>query len=167
MAWEAVRTQLLTLGAGVFAVGALTFTARNFVLSRRTVELTRQTLELAQQAQVTDRHTKAIQHLGSDKLDVRIGGLYALERVARDSACRDGREPGHRTAELLGAGDGRRRHEGSEGLAGPDRGKALRARHLSAPGARPPPGTGPATDHKRSLLMGGPLGGRHVSGEAR
>ncbi len=35
---------------------------------------------------MTDRYTKAIERLGSDKLDVRIGGIYALERVARDSA---------------------------------------------------------------------------------
>ena len=50
----------------------LLFTARNFTLSR--------------EGQVTDRYTKAIEQLGSDKLDVRIGGIYALERVARDSA---------------------------------------------------------------------------------
>jgi hypothetical protein len=35
---------------------------------------------------VTDRYTKAIGQLGSDKLDVRIGGIYALESVTRDSA---------------------------------------------------------------------------------
>ena len=35
---------------------------------------------------MTDRYTKAIEQLGSDKLDVRIGGIYALERMARDSA---------------------------------------------------------------------------------
>ena len=78
-AQEAVRTQLLTLGAGLFAAGALIFTAGNFTLSRRTFDLT-------EQGQVTDRYTKAIEQLGSDKLDVRIGGIYALERVARDSA---------------------------------------------------------------------------------
>ena len=66
------RGRLLTLGAGLFAAGALLFTARNFALSR--------------QGQVTDRYTKAIEQLGSDKLDVRIGGIYALERIARDSA---------------------------------------------------------------------------------
>jgi hypothetical protein len=44
------------------------------------------THELAEQEQATDRYTKAIEQLGSDKLDVRIGGIYALERVARDSA---------------------------------------------------------------------------------
>ena len=35
---------------------------------------------------MTDRYTKAIEQLGSDKLDVRIGGIYALERIAWDSA---------------------------------------------------------------------------------
>jgi len=69
---DAVRGRLLTLAAGLFAAGALVFTALNFNLSR--------------EGQVTDRYTKAIEQLGSDKLDVRIGGIYALERVARDSA---------------------------------------------------------------------------------
>jgi hypothetical protein len=62
----------LTLGAGLLAAGALVFTARNFTLSR--------------EGQVTDRYTKAIEQLGAEKLDIRIGGIYALERVARDSA---------------------------------------------------------------------------------
>jgi len=78
-AMDNARGRLLTLAAGVAAAGALIFTARNFTLSRRTFELT-------EQGQVTDRYTKAIEQLGSDKLDVRIGGVYALERIARDSA---------------------------------------------------------------------------------
>jgi hypothetical protein len=44
---EAVRTQLLTLGAGAFAAGALWFTARNFLLSH--------------EGRVTDRYTRAIE----------------------------------------------------------------------------------------------------------
>jgi hypothetical protein len=90
---DAARGRLLTLGAGLFAAGALVFTARNFTLSRRTVELSRRTVELSrrtvevtEQGRVTDRYTKAIEQLGSDKLDVRIGGIYALERVAHGSA---------------------------------------------------------------------------------
>jgi len=39
--------------------------------------------ELTEQGQITDRYTKAVEQLGSDKLDVRIGGIYALERIAR------------------------------------------------------------------------------------
>ena len=76
---DAARGRLLTLAAGLFAAGALVFTALNFNLSRRTFELT-------EQGQVTDRFTKAIEQVGSDKVDVRIGGIYALERIARDSA---------------------------------------------------------------------------------
>jgi hypothetical protein len=71
-ALDDARGRLLTLGAGLFAIGALIYTARNFTLSR--------------EGQVTDRYTKAIEQLGSDKLDVRIGSIFALERVARDSA---------------------------------------------------------------------------------
>ena len=83
------RGQLLTLRAGLVATGALVFTALNFNLLRRNSERADQwqqrTHELTEQGQVTDRYTKAIEQLGSDKLDVRIGGIYALERVARDS----------------------------------------------------------------------------------
>jgi hypothetical protein len=44
------------------------------------------TLALGEQGQVTDRYTKAIEQLGSTELAVRLGGIYALERIARDSA---------------------------------------------------------------------------------
>jgi hypothetical protein len=86
---EAVRTRLLTLGAGVFAAGALIFTALNFHLLRRNSEQAdrrqRDIYELTEQGQVTDRYTKAIEQLGSKTIDVSIGGVYALERIARDS----------------------------------------------------------------------------------
>jgi hypothetical protein len=75
---DAGRGRLLTLGAGVFAAAALIFTARNYLLAR-------EQLEVIRQGQVADRYTKAIGQLGSEKLDVRIGGIYALEMVALDS----------------------------------------------------------------------------------
>jgi uncharacterized protein YjbI with pentapeptide repeats len=57
--------------AGLAALGGLAMTAR--------------THSLSEQGQLTDRYTKAIEQLGSDKLDVRLGGIYALERIAVDS----------------------------------------------------------------------------------
>ena len=48
-------------------------------------------LKLAQEGQITDRYTKAIEQLGAvdasgnKKLEVRLGGIYALERIAKDS----------------------------------------------------------------------------------
>jgi len=43
-------------------------------------------LRVTREGQITDRYTKAIDQLDKDKaLAVRLGGLYALERIARDS----------------------------------------------------------------------------------
>ena len=72
-----------TTGAALLAVKRCSL-AR--VLTPAQDSLSRRTFELTEQGQVTDRFTKAIEQLGSDKLDVRLGGIYALERVARDSA---------------------------------------------------------------------------------
>ena len=72
MALNAARDRFLTLAAGLFAACAVVFTVRNFTRSR--------------EAWATERYMTAVEQLGSDKLDVRIGGIYALERVARDSA---------------------------------------------------------------------------------
>jgi hypothetical protein len=40
---------------------------------------------IAQQGQITERFTRAIDQLGHAQLDVQLGGIYALERIARDS----------------------------------------------------------------------------------
>ena len=66
-----VRGRLIQLGAGLLAAGALLYTARTFRLSR--------------EGHVTDRYTKAIEQLGSERLDVRLGAIYALERIMIDS----------------------------------------------------------------------------------
>ena len=52
-------------------------------------EQNRALLELQRRGQVTERFTRAIDQLGQpgrEKLDVRIGGVYGLEQMARDSA---------------------------------------------------------------------------------
>ncbi len=44
--------------------------------------------QTAEQGQIIDRLTKAIEHLGkpgAENLAIRLGGIYALERIARDS----------------------------------------------------------------------------------
>ncbi len=43
-------------------------------------------LKVAEDKQVTERFSKAIEHLGNEKaIDVRLGGIYALEQIAIDS----------------------------------------------------------------------------------
>ncbi len=42
-------------------------------------------LKATEDKNVTERYTKAIEQLGSGKIEVQLGGIYALERIARDS----------------------------------------------------------------------------------
>ncbi len=69
---DTMRGYLIQVGAGVLAAGALLYTALNF--------------HLAREGHVTDRFTKAIEQLGSERLDVRLGAIYALERIMIDSS---------------------------------------------------------------------------------
>jgi hypothetical protein len=64
---EALRTQLLTLGAGVFAAGALVFTARNFTLSRSTFRATEKRV-------LNERFIAIAAELGHDQAAVRWPG---------------------------------------------------------------------------------------------
>ncbi len=52
---------------------------------QQNLEASRRELDLEREGQITDRFTRAIDQLGSDKLDIRLGGIYALERIARES----------------------------------------------------------------------------------
>jgi uncharacterized protein YjbI with pentapeptide repeats len=67
-----LRTTLLQALAGLFLATGLYFTA--------------QTPRLNREGQITERFTRAIDQLGDEKLDVRLGGIYALERIARTSS---------------------------------------------------------------------------------
>jgi Pentapeptide repeats (8 copies) len=42
-------------------------------------------VRVAREGQVTERFTRAIDQLGHESLDVRLGGIYALERITLDS----------------------------------------------------------------------------------
>ncbi len=55
----------------------------------RNLEISHETLRISQEGQITERFTRAIEQLGSDKLWIRLGGIYALERIARDSDEKD------------------------------------------------------------------------------
>jgi hypothetical protein len=72
-------SQLPNLITALTAVGALVFTGLS-------LQATREQLDIAQTEQITERFTRAVEHLGDDKtMDVRLGAVFALERIARDS----------------------------------------------------------------------------------
>lgn len=67
---------------GIILLLSLIFTWAELNNSRK---FSIETLKISQDRQITERFSKAIENLGSKTLDARLGGIYALERVARDS----------------------------------------------------------------------------------
>jgi hypothetical protein len=78
-----VRIGLLQAVAGVAVIAAVVATWQQLDTDRRQL---RQQLEVAGQQQATDRFAQALDQLGSEQLDVRLGGIYGLERVAGGAA---------------------------------------------------------------------------------
>ena len=60
------------------AIKTVEIANQNAAIANKTVELTASRL-------ITERFSKAVEQLGSDKLEVRLGGIYSLERIAQDS----------------------------------------------------------------------------------
>lgn len=104
---NAARTTLIQgLGGAALLIGLL-FTHRNLritqaiaeqnrEIAQRTLEsnleVARQTLTLSLEGQITERFTRAIEQLGKldepgkgSNLAMRLGGIYALERIAKES----------------------------------------------------------------------------------
>ncbi|MFG3287070.1 pentapeptide repeat-containing protein [Streptomyces sp. NPDC048111] len=74
-----VRTTLLQVVGGLVVLSGAYATWRQLRVSQDGLRAT-------QEGYVTDRFSRAVDQLGSDKLDVRIGGLHALWRIAEQSA---------------------------------------------------------------------------------
>jgi len=64
--------------AGLAGSLVIYFTWRRLTATERTVEISRE-------GQITERFARATEQLGSERLEVCLGGIYALERIARDS----------------------------------------------------------------------------------
>jgi uncharacterized protein YjbI with pentapeptide repeats len=70
-----------TLGQILSGVAVLT----GLIFAWQQLGQTSDNLRVSTEGQITDRFTSAVDQLGSDALTVRLGGVYALERIARDS----------------------------------------------------------------------------------
>src|SRR3712207_3973288 len=82
--------------AGVAGAVGIFFTWRSQRLAREAQEENQQNtqaqlrhaqeeLSLTRQGQITERFTRAIDQLGHDRTEIRLGGIYALERIAKES----------------------------------------------------------------------------------
>jgi uncharacterized protein YjbI with pentapeptide repeats len=101
----AAESAFISAAATIFSVGATaTVAIVGFRISRSATDKTvaaardtnqatidaahadvRRSLDATRDGQIADRYTKAIEQLGSSTVDVTIGGIYALERIAHDS----------------------------------------------------------------------------------
>lgn len=74
--------QLSAILTALTAVGALVYTGQGLAQSQTaTVEQNR----LAESGQITDRFNAAVTNLGSTTMTIRLGGIYALQRIMNDS----------------------------------------------------------------------------------
>jgi len=74
-----LRRTIAQIALGLLVLGTL------FVGWRR-VRAADRTVEIAREQQITERFTRAIDQLGNEQgMAIRLGGIYALERIAKDS----------------------------------------------------------------------------------
>ncbi|WP_214320216.1 pentapeptide repeat-containing protein [Nonomuraea sediminis] len=67
-------------------LGGLLLTAQGLAQTAKSIEASREELGIARKGQLTDRFTRAVEQLGAASVDVRVGGVYALEGIGRDAA---------------------------------------------------------------------------------
>ena len=75
---NASRATLGQILSGVAVLAGLIFAWQQLGSTMRSVQL-------SEQGQITDRFTRAVEQLGSENVSARLGGIYALEQIARDS----------------------------------------------------------------------------------
>jgi pentapeptide repeat protein len=76
------RTAVVAAGVGIVAGVGLAYT---HLTLQHTRENNERQAKLTRDGQITDRYTSAVQHLASDGLIEQLGGVYALERIMRNS----------------------------------------------------------------------------------
>lgn len=81
---ERVQAGITLLQTIVTTIGGIAI-FWNIAIARRQVAATQQQMVIAQEQIITDRFSKAVEQLGSEQLAVRVGAIYSLERIARDS----------------------------------------------------------------------------------
>ena len=90
---EVWKTVIAGFGVFATAIAGATFflnyrsAEENIRLTQQNIGLTQQNTKLTEERLITDRFSKAVEQIGSDKNkeEVILGGIYSLERIAKDS----------------------------------------------------------------------------------
>ncbi|WP_433288317.1 pentapeptide repeat-containing protein [Micromonospora sp. CA-244673] len=67
------------------AIGALAVSTISIYYTGRSVDATQTQVRIQEQGQITERFARAVEQLGSAQASVRLGAIYSLERLMRDS----------------------------------------------------------------------------------
>lgn len=83
--WARILTTFFLLAAAYFTWRYVEALGRSVAAAERTVAAAEKSAAIGQERHITERFVRVMELLGDDKLEVRLGGIYALERIARDS----------------------------------------------------------------------------------
>ncbi len=85
------RKTIVQIYAGLAVLYGFYWTSRRIRASEDQVRVSQEQVATSQKqvaaledGQITERYTKAIEQLGCDNMAIRLGGIYALERIAND-----------------------------------------------------------------------------------
>lgn len=79
------RATLAQILGGVAIGATLYYTWRRISIAQEDLKITQENLKIAQEGQITERFTRAVDQLGNEKIEIRLGGIYALERISNES----------------------------------------------------------------------------------
>ena len=82
---NSTRLTLAQIIGGLALLSGLWLTYENVKAAQSNARTAQENLRVTEEGKITDRFSKAVELLGNEKLDIRLGGIYALERIARDS----------------------------------------------------------------------------------
>lgn len=81
-----MMTGVVQLLGGFFVAATAYVSWQNLKQTKNNVEIAEKNLRETEDKNVTERYVKAVEQLGSNQIVVRFSGIYALERIAKDSS---------------------------------------------------------------------------------
>ncbi|MCM1988062.1 MAG: hypothetical protein GQ576_00565 [Methanococcoides sp.] len=87
-----IRATGAQIAGGIAVVLGLLITHKRMKFAEDSLQVTHnrmniaeEELQIAREGQITERFTRAIDQLGNSKAEIRLGGIYALERISKES----------------------------------------------------------------------------------
>jgi hypothetical protein len=82
---SADRSILVNLLGGTAVALTIYFTYKNFTVAQQNLRVAEENTSIAQQRLVTESLSRSIEQLGDDKMSIRLGGIFTLARIAKES----------------------------------------------------------------------------------